>query len=225
MSWTAPNVEHVLEQRLQTARRELLDDPRIQHASQARSTEGINFLVQLIEEKIAAAARIGMDAAEASLRHAAGNALINEGVPITIVRRTLEDAGQPLLEPKRMKSQRVDKVGPPPLHLAAGLFFVWTIAALAAWTLVGFPPTWCAIIVGAGGVPSVALYAWRESKLAVLKKDTVGDLPARAMRFYFEQLRNHVAAYERTVNDVIHTGARSEYALTMGVVARAGDMP
>lgn len=222
MNWIAPNVDHVLEQRLRTARIELMEDPRIQNARQAKSTESINFLVQLIEDKIAAAARIGMDATEASLRHAAGNALFNAGVSVDQVRRTLEEAGRPLLEPRPMTSARVQRVGPSPLSLGGTLFLVWTVACLGVWLLLNFPPAWCVILVGAGGVPAIGLFAWREGKLATLKKETVGELPSRTVHYYMEQLRGAISAYERAVNEVLKSDARPEYATGLRTMAQPG---
>ena len=220
MSWQAPNIGHVLEHRLRTARLELMEDRRIQNANRARSTESINFLVQLIEEKIAAAARIGMDAVEASLRHAAGNALINAGVPIDTVRRTLEEAGEPFFNVNKMASARVKNVGPSPLPVAAGLFGVWTLLVLAAWATLDFQALWCAIGIGAGGVPAIGLYAWREGQLATLKKEMVGELPSRAVHYYMGQLGSRIDAYESSVNEILRDESRSGYAAPLRPLAQ-----
>jgi hypothetical protein len=225
MSWQAPNISHVLEHRLRTARLELMEDRRIQNANRARSTESINFLVQLIEEKIAAAARIGMDAVEASLRHAAGNALINAGVPIDTMRRTLEEAGAPFLQVNKMVSARVKHVGPSPLPVAAGLFAIWALAVLAAWATLDFPAFWCALGIGAGGVPAVGLFAWREGQLATLKKEMVGELPSRAVHHYMSQLDGCIDAYEHTVNAILRDESRNGYAATPRTLAQASAGP
>lgn len=202
MNWTAPDVVHILEQRLRTARLELMEDPRIRNAHEAQSRESINFLVQLVEEKVAAAARAGLEAVEASLRLAATDALLAESVPVETVRRRLEDAGRPLLRPARPETAALARLGWAP-RAWTGLFLaVWLAAVLGAWAVYRFAGVWCVLLVGAGAFPATLLYVWRDSRLAALKRETVGDLPSRTVRHYMDLVRAGVVEYARAVERI-----------------------
>ena len=202
MNWTAPDVVYVLEQRLRTARLELMDDPRIRNAHEARSRESVNFVVQLIEDKLAAAAKCGLDAAEASLRLAAAAALLENGAPVELVRQRLEELGRPLLRPPRPESAAIRRVGWSAGTVAVAFVLVWTAAVSGAWLLWRFAGIWCAAGVGAGIVLSMPLHAWRKRRFAALLRRVVSDLPSRTVRYYIELLRKCVTDYERAVETI-----------------------
>lgn len=208
MNWNAPDVVHVLEHRLKTARLELMEDPRIQSAHEARSNESVRFLALLIHEKLAAAARTGLDAAEASLRLAATDALLAAGVPLETARERLEQAGRPFLSPAPPETAAPRRIGLRPTTAAALLLAVWTAAAVAAWMVFGFHPLLCVVLVGASGVPAVGVYGWKEGRLAAMKQRIVGETPSRLARHYMEWLRTNVVEYAREVEAIVREEAR-----------------
>lgn len=199
MNWSAPDVVNILEQRLRTARLELMDDPRVRHAHEARSKESVNFVVQLIEDKLATAARFGMEAAEASLRLSATDALLSEGVAIANVRHRLEDAGNPLLQPGRPLSAAVRRAGVSARVETVVYLFLWTVVTMVCWAVLRFEPLLCALIVGAGAVSAVPLYRWRSRRFGIMLRRIVSELPSRTVRHYLQHLRKCVADYEGAV--------------------------
>lgn len=200
MNWVAPDVVCILEQRLRAARLELMDDPRIRHAHEARSKESVNFVVQLIEDKMANAARFGMEAAEASLRLSATDALLSAGVPIERVRTRVGDAGQPLLRPARPVSAAVTWAGVPARVEVAVFLCLWTVVSMVCWIVLRFSPLLCVAIVGVGAALAAPLYRWRYSRFGITLRRIVGELPARSVRHYMEYLRKCVTDYEDAVS-------------------------
>lgn len=208
MNWEAPDVVHVLEHRLKTARLELMEDPRIKNAHEAKSDESVQFLAQLIEEKMAAAARVGLDATEASLRLWATDALLTAGVPLEIVRERLDRAGRPFLHPAPPENACIPRIGLQPVTAAAILLLTWTAVCIAAWLVYTFHPIFCVVAVAAGSIPAVGVHAWKEGRLAMIKQKLVGEMPSRMARHYMDLLRRSVAEYEREVESIARSESR-----------------
>lgn len=202
MNWSAPQVEHLLEQRLQQARLELMEDTRIQEALDRRGGETPAFLQDLIAGKLHAAARHGLEAVEASLRAGASDCLLAQGLSVDLVRAQLKREGDRLLA---LGEDHTPREGGALLTapLAAGLLFAaWTAAALGAWRLLELHPLVCMALVGAGGVPAVGLHAYLKGNEAIGKKALVSELPARICRQYLRRLGGAVDAYAAAVNAV-----------------------
>jgi len=208
MNWEAPDVVHVLELRLKTARLELMEDPRIKNAHEARSDEPLRFLAQLIEEKMAAAARFGLEAAEASLRLWATDALLAAGVPLEITRERLELAGRQLLHPPAPVNAGPPRAGLRPGVAAALVLGAWTLACVAAWLVYSLHPLFCAVAVGAGGIPAVGVHGWKDGRLATMKQQLAGEMPSSMARHYMDVLRKSVEEYGREVEAIARAESR-----------------
>ena len=167
MSWHAPEVSHLLDRRLQTARLELLEDTRLQRAASQQGQEPPEFLRSLIEEKLAAAARSGMGAVEASLRSSAAAYLTQVGRDTVFVRETLDQLRDELLAS--------DRDIPSGLSCSAFGPGLWSLSFLVAW-LAFISAGWLfgdahsglfATLAIAGSAASFVMYAvlrWRDKQ-------------------------------------------------------------
>ncbi|MCC6142511.1 MAG: hypothetical protein IT368_01770 [Candidatus Hydrogenedentes bacterium] len=202
MNWTAPSVDHLLEQRLQAARLELMEDRRIQGAVEKKGSESIRFIADLIRGKIDAAARNGFGAAEASLRLDASDFLTGRGYDVEVIRRELRAAAEPMLTPPAAPVAAEKDAFLTPVR-AAGLFFLlWLVAAGILWQALNLYWLWLVLIVGAGALPMAGIHSYLSGNAAIMKKALVSELPAVLCRHYMRVLHAAVGDYEVRVNEL-----------------------
>jgi hypothetical protein len=207
MNWTAPPVDHLLEQRLQAARLELMEDRRIQGAVDKKATESLRFIAELICGKIDAAARNGLGAAEASLRLDASEYLTAQGLNVEMIRTELKSAAEGLLNPPAPPPDTEKESFMTPFVSAAFFFVLWTVAAIVLWQALSLHWLWLVLIIGAGGVPMLAIHAYLNGTAAIMKKALVSELPAVLCRHYMRVIHTAVGEYELRVNELARTQA------------------
>jgi hypothetical protein len=210
MSWHAPEVDHLLDRRLQTARLELLEDTRLQRAASQHGQEAPEFLRSLIEEKLATAARSGMGAVEASLRSSAAAHLTQAGKDTVIVRDALDQFRDELLAPERDV--------PPGLSRSAFGPGLWSLSFLAAW-MVSISAGWLlgdahsglfATLAITGGAASVVIFAALHLRDKQNRADVLSDYPVALCRYYVDELARSTARYEAAVGELTHSAERTE---------------
>ena len=199
MSWHAPALIHLLEQRLQTARLELMDDPRLLRAQQGQGQESGAFLRQLIDEKFSAAARSGLGAIEASLRTHATEHLADRGLDAASVRTTLDTLGDELLALHRAPQHLVPPEAQSPLRYAASFYIAWIFTIAVGWTVSDKPFSLFAVLAGAGAVAAVALFLLVLGSRQKRRVTVARDYPARCCHNYLNGLSAAIGRYEEGV--------------------------
>ncbi len=200
VTWSAPPLQPLLESRLQSARLDLFNDPRL---SEARAKGAApEFTATLIEEKLGAAARSGLDAVEASLRLAASEVLRTAAVPPETARDTLRKAGEHLTSPKGLVSNALPW-SPSPLQVAAGVFVLWAVlmgGAGGALTL----PWWANVLaVLSALIPARLAQNLYTEYRARLQRRQINELPARVCRLYIAHYNDALSDYELAVNALL----------------------
>jgi len=198
MTWQAPQLEHLVDDRLRRLRLELLEDPKIVD-DDAPAASPAKHLIRHIEERFAAEARAGFDAVESSLRLDATERLLDDGHPAGQVNAALKKAARHFASPPRPDRLNIEEPAVTP-GLAAGLVFAaWTVGVLMVWVATGFPGFVLAVAMAAGLLPAWAVHkAWRKREMA-LKSEIIHEYPVRICRHYMHRLRASVAAYEKSV--------------------------
>jgi len=203
MTWSAPQLPHILEERLQTARIELMEDQRVAGAANNALAESQAFVSELIEKKLAAAAHAGLDAVEASLRVEASDKLLEAGMELEAVREALAKAGEVFQSPTPFRRSTLAEVALSPLILAGITLCGWMLLIMALWLALRFHPLVLAILAAFGAAPTLAVKKWREQTLAAMRKKMVGELPARICRHYVQVFEEATKSYEASVNALI----------------------
>lgn len=203
MNWTSPELLHILDERLQQARIELMDDQRVAGALSNSHAESQMFIAELIEKKLAAAAHAGLDAVEASLRVEATDALLAAGMELEEVREALQKAGAPLHQPAGIRRSTLAEVAFSPIVLAALTLCACMILVLALWAALRFSPILLGLLVALCVAPALAVKKWREQSLAAMRKKVAGELPARICRHYAQVYEEAVRSYEDAVNTLL----------------------
>lgn len=193
MTFQAPALRPLVEERLRRARLELMEDSRIDGAARGRSDESPGFVLQIVEEKLAAAARGGYEAAAASLRVEASDWLRQHGQPMQSVRDALRQAEGALKVPGRPASMNLPGWLPQPMIAASVTFFLLSAVVLIAWGVLNITPLAVAGLVAIAGVPALAAKAGVEHVATALKKHVAREYPARLCRLYLD-------AFDRAVN-------------------------
>jgi hypothetical protein len=208
MSWHAPALDHLVDKRLQTARLELLEDGRLQKALHNRGRESAPFLLHLIEEKLAAAARSGVGAVEASLRASATACLVDVGYESSQARSALDDLGTELLNPEERFPHELRRDSLRPGVLAALFFVAWTVTITLGWIL-GDAGNWLYALFAAGGTLATAL-VYMIARLDSLRhrSEIAREYPAHICRHYMQSLEEGLARYEVAVKAL--AGAKSD---------------
>lgn len=207
MSWTAPPLQHLLESRLRDARLELFADGRLTDAL----SDGITpqFPTQLIEEKLAAAAKAGLDAIEASLRLSAAEALNACGIDPEQSRTALRSAGERLRDSAQAAQVSLPKIPSPILIALAILGAAWLVDILlylggelgqSAFFLLLLLEVPVALVVGF----AITRERTRQHRRAL------NELPARICRQYIEHFSAALAQYEQSVESLMKTGTTRE---------------
>lgn len=199
MSWQAPALTHLLEQRLQTARLELMDDPRLLRAEQGQGQESGVFLRQLIDEKFSAAARSGLGAIEASLRTHASAHLADAGLDAPSVRATLDRLGEELLALHKVPTPIVPPEAQSPLRYAASFYIVWLCTIVAGWMVSDKPFRLVMLLAASGAVAAVALFLLVLGSRQKRRKTVTREYPARCCHYYLNGLSAAIGRYEEGV--------------------------
>ncbi len=205
MSWQAPALTHLLEQRLQTARLELMDDPRLLRAQQGQGQEDGPFLRQLIEEKFSAAARSGLGAVEASLRTHASEHLAAAGLDAGSVRATLDTLGNELLVIHEGPARIVPPELQSPLRYAIALYATWMVTITMGWMVsdkpFGLYATLAVVGVVAAAVLFLLLLGSRQKRRIAIAR----NYPARCCQDYLNALSSGVKRYEDGVRMLLQS--------------------
>ncbi len=199
MSWQAPALTHLLEQRLQTARLELMDDPRLLRAQQGQGQENGAFLRQLIDEKFSAAARSGLGAIEASLRTHASAHLADAGLDAGSVRATLDGLGEEILALHKVPAHIVPPEAQSPLRYAAAFYIAWLFTIFAGWMVSDKSFRLVLALAGAGFVAAVALFLLVLGSRQKRRVTVAREYPARCCHYYLNGLTAAIGRYEEGV--------------------------
>ena len=200
MSWNAPELSHLLDQRLQVARLELMEDSRIALSRQTQNQESTDFLRHLIDEKLASATRSGLGAIEASLRTDASLYLSGAGCDAGTIRKVLDESGADLTDIDGVTLPSVGAEPPKPAILALAFLVSWVVIVAVGWVLKGSPFSSVAYLLLAG-IP-VAGIIYGIARAAALQRRTflVRHYPTRLCSTYFNFLGRQVDSYESAVN-------------------------
>jgi hypothetical protein len=202
MTWQAPELAHLLDQRLQAARVDLFDDPRMEQALHGRGRERTAFLRHLIEEKLAAAARSGIGAVEASLRSSASDHLTKAGLEPAATRARLDALSETLyaIESRRPHAMQRDPLRP---TTTATLFFVgWLATASTGWAVGnGNTPLFLVLLlIAMVATPMVYLLA---QQIEQQRRRTIAkEYPVLLCRTYLAAATDAITGYEATVNQL-----------------------
>lgn len=200
MSWDAPNLSHLLDHRLQTARLELLEDPRIAQAFHGQGRDTTQFLRHLVEEKLAAAARSGLGAVEASLRSSASDYLAASGLGPESIRKTLDALGADIMAVEGVRPPMLQRDSMEP-HNAATLFFVaWLVSISVGWA-VGDANTVLFVALATGGaLASLLVYLFAKRVRLKRRAEVAREYPTALCRAFLAALEQCVEAYGVAVN-------------------------
>lgn len=202
MTWRAPDITSLLEDRLKQARMDVLADARLNtresfgFSSQATT----QTLLELIEGRIAAAADSGFAAVQASLRLDASRHLQSRQVPLNAAREVLEEADRTLTPPALPPRPQCEDLRLSPTVLSALVFVAWTLVALLLWLPLRFPPLVLAVLVALGGIPATIAKNQIESQRFSAQASRLREYPPLLCRHYVEALRHAIKLHERCVN-------------------------
>ncbi len=199
MIWHAPALDHLVDKRLQTARLELLEDGRIQKALHHRGRESAPFLLHLIEEKLAAAARSGAGAVEASLRASATTFLVALGYESSQARSALDDLETELLDHEERLPHELQRDSLRPVVLAALFFVAWTVTITLGWILGDAGTLLYALFAAGGALVTALVYLIAHLESLRHRSKIVREYPAHICRHYMQSLEEGIARYEAAV--------------------------
>jgi len=206
MSWRAPKLAHLLDGRLQTARLELLEDPRITRAFHGRGPDPTQFLRQLIEEKLAAAARSGLGAIEASLRTDASEYLAASGRDPEPIRDMLDAQGRALLALEEQRPHELQQDGMRPGAVSSLFFTLWFVAIAMGWAVGDADTVLFAFLATGGALASALVYLFAHAVSLRRRAQVAREYPAVLCREYLHALEGAMADYESAVNQLAEGG-------------------
>ena len=204
MTWRAPAVGHLFDQRLQQARLELMEDNRIRLALRRQGREGDSFLRHLIEEKLAAAARSGMGAVETSLRSDATNFLVKHGHDAKEVRNALGNLGVNLLDVESAIPHKLKRELARPGAMALLFFVAWTVTITLGWLFGDTHDGLYALFITGGALVTVLVYLMVHANNLRYRAEIAHEYPVHLCRAYEQALKKGIARYEDAVERIAH---------------------
>jgi len=194
-------VEILFEEKLSAARLELLSDRRLHDALHGNDQVGADFLLQLIQQKVAAAALSGAHAVEATLRLEAADRLQEAGASVEEIRKTLEEAKAALFSLKPRKSYAVPTPAFPP-NVAAIVTFVIGLTLISlvylAFPFSRFLFACLVLFLGAG---AFLVRRYLKQQTLTQAEHVARKIPAELCQDYLEALELALDEYKRIVLD------------------------
>jgi len=203
--WTSPPLKHLLDERLQRARLELMEDHRLRPQVEG-TADSPAFAHELIAEKLGSAARLGFDAIEASLRASASDYLAARGLSAEAIRDALQLAGAPLLEPPDPRIGHLHDSGISETVVAGIAYTAWVILCGAFWVLNPALMPYTALAIVLGLIPAALLTRYLAARAEHTRRNLANELPVRLCRLYSETLMKAVDHYEYVVRTIARGG-------------------
>ena len=202
MTWQPPELSHLLDKRLQTARLELMQDSRILRAQDGQGTETIAFLRSLIEEKLTAATRSGLGAIEASLRTSAAAHLAQHGCGSSEIRTGLDEAGDPLINLTGLPQHGFATEIQRPIQSAALFYLAWIATITIGWLMSDSNHHVYLPLALGGTVIAIAIFLYTYGGNQKRRRALVHHYPGRLCKDYLGHLSAVTAQYAIHVNNL-----------------------
>ncbi len=197
--WNPPQYNHLIEEPLQSARVELLNDSRVHQAMQRTGSEAEHFLQQLLDEKLFAAATAGLDAVESSLRVEATEVLLNNGHKASAIREIVKELGNPFFTPPAYMLNKSARADIPPLVGAILFFAITTLLSFTVFFFYELNTMTLVLFIACSIMPAYLIKDRAEKRAALRIQSGVREYPALICRHY---LQIYEEAYENYRNGI-----------------------
>ena len=218
--WNPPQYNHLIEEPLQSARVELLNDSRVYQAMQRTGSEAEHFLQRLLDEKLFAAASTGLDAVESSLRVEATEVLLNNGYKASAIREIVKELGNPFFAPPAYMLNKSAGTDMPPLVGAILFFAITTLISFALFFQYDLNKITLVVFVACGIMPAYLIKDRAEKRAALRIQSGVREYPALICRHYLQIYEEAYENYRNGIQDKL-AGSR-ETPINIPLETQAG---